>query len=323
MGPIAASAFSVVTFGEAMCLMRAEAGQLLRSARNFARSVAGAETNLAIGLARLGEPVGWFGRVGDDALGLGILDTLRAESVDVSRVITDPARSTGVLVRDSHAERRIQVVYARRESAGSALSPADLDPSYIASARLLHVTGITPALSSQAREATYAALAIAARSGVPVSFDPNIRRRLWPQASEMTAALAPVAAEAAIILAGLGEGQVLSGAQEPEDVAAHFLRQGAQMVILRLGADGSWGTDGARSWHGPAVPVQVSDPIGAGDAFNAGFLSAWLEGQDLPDAMAQGNLVAAMSLQTHGDYEGFPYRSDLSTPAHRMAEADR
>jgi 2-dehydro-3-deoxygluconokinase len=238
-------------------------------------------------------------------------------------VIVDPSRSTGVLVRDSHAERRIQVVYARRESAGSALSPADLDPEYLGSARLLHVTGITPALSSQAREATYAAIAIAANSGVPVSFDPNIRRRLWPGPSEMITALTPIVAGAAIILAGLGEGQVLSGAQAPEDIAKYFLGQGARIVVLRLGADGSWGTDGARSWHSPATPVQVCDPIGAGDAFNAGFLSAWLEGQDLPDAMAQGNRIAAMSLQSHGDYEGFPYRSDLTTSARTIADADR
>jgi 2-dehydro-3-deoxygluconokinase len=306
-----------------MCLMRAETGQPLRTARNFVRSVAGAESNLAIGLARLGEPVGWFGRVGDDGLGLGILDTLRAESVDVSRAIVDPSRSTGVLVRDTHAERRIQVVYARRESAGGALGPDDLDPAYLGSARLLHVTGITPALSSQAREATYAALAIAASNGIPVSFDPNIRRRLWRDPAEMISALAPIAEGAAIILAGLGEGQVLSGAQTHDDVAKYFLGHGARMVVLRLGAEGSWGTDGVRSWHSPATPVQVCDPIGAGDAFNAGFLSAWLDGCDLPDAMARGNQAAAMSLQSHGDYEGFPYRSDLTTPLDGVAEADR
>jgi 2-dehydro-3-deoxygluconokinase len=313
----------VVTFGEAMCLMRAEADQPLRGAQRFVRTVAGAESNLAIGLARLGERVGWLGRVGDDALGLGILDTLRGENVDVSRCVTDPTRPTGVLVRDSHAQRQIQVVYARSGSAGGQLGPADLDLPYLTSARLVHVTGITPALSPAAREATYAAVAAATAAGVPVCFDPNIRRRLWPSQDAAVAALRPIAAAAAIISAGLDEARALTGRTHRADVAAFFLADGARLVILRLGDKGAWGTDGTRSWHSPAAPVTVRDPIGAGDAFNAGFLAAWLSGGDPLLATDQGNLVAGLSVQVPGDYEGYPYLAELAARRLRLADADR
>lgn len=306
-----------------MALFRADPAEPLRTARRFSRSIAGAESNLAIGLCRLGCHAGWFGRVGDDPLGLGVLDALRGEGVDVSRAVVDDAGSTGVLVRDTHGERRIDVVYARLGSAGSRLSPADLDAGYLTSARVLHVTGITPALSETAREATAEAVRIAADAGVAVCFDPNLRRRLWPDMAEARRALLPLLERARIVLIGHAEATVLTG-QQGADAAGQWLADhGAETVAVKLGADGALGISEGRRYHGTALPVRPLDPIGAGDAFDAAFLCAWLRGADLRECIDEGNLAAGLSIQVSGDIEGLPYRRELDERRANNLEANR
>ena len=200
----------LVTFGESMGLLLTEPARPLRGAAGFARSIAGAESNVAVGLSRLGHPSGWFGRVGDDAFGLGILDALRREGVDVDRARVDPEAPTGLLIRDRHPQRRIQVLYYRHGSAGSRLGPGDVDEGYIAGARVLHVTGITPALSDSCLEGVRAAMDGARRRGVTVCFDPNLRLRLW-SAQRAAATIEPLLASADIVLTGDGETEKLSG----------------------------------------------------------------------------------------------------------------
>jgi 2-dehydro-3-deoxygluconokinase len=313
----------VVTFGESMALFRADPGESLRTARRFSRSIAGAESNLAIGLSRLGCQAGWFGRVGDDPLGLGILDTLRGEGVDVSRAIVDDAASTGVLVRDTHGERRIDVVYARLGSAGGRLSPADLDKDYLTSARVLHVTGITPALSPTAREATGEAVRLAAGAGVTVCFDPNLRRRLWPGMVQARRTLLPLLEHARVVLVGHAEATALTGEETAEAAGRWFLGHGAVTVAVKLGADGALGIQDGRSYHAAALPVHPVDPIGAGDAFDAAFLAAWLRGADLPECLEDGNLAAGLSIQVSGDIEGLPYRREMDERRANNLETNR
>jgi 2-dehydro-3-deoxygluconokinase len=313
----------VVTFGESMALFRADPAEPLRTARRFSRSIAGAESNLAIGLRRLGCSAGWFGRVGDDPLGLGILGTLRAEDVDVSRAIVDDAAPTGLLVRDTHAERRIDVVYARLGSAGSRLSPSDLDRDYLISARVLHVTGITPALSPTARAATAEAVRIAAEAGVAVSFDPNLRRRLWPDMATARRALLPLIESSQIVLLGHAEATLLTGQETPVAAGQWLADHGVTTVAVKLGADGAVGFGGGQSYHGQALAVHPADPIGAGDAFDAAFLCAWLRGADLPECVDEGNLAAGLSIQVCGDIEGLPYRREMDERRANNLEANR
>jgi 2-dehydro-3-deoxygluconokinase len=313
----------VVTFGESMALFRADPGESLRTARRFSRSIAGAESNLAIGLCRLGCPAGWFGRVGNDPLGLGILDTLRGEGVDVSRAAVDDAGSTGVLVRDTHGERRIDVVYARQGSAASRLSVSDLDQDYLTSARVLHVTGITPALSPTAREATAEAVRLAAEADVTVCFDPNLRRRLWPGMAEARRALLPLLERAQIVLVGHAEATVLTGQETAEAAGRWLADHGAVTVAVKLGADGALGIREGRSYRGPALSVRPVDPIGAGDAFDAGFLAAWLRGADLAECVDDGNLAAGLSIQVSGDVEGLPYRREMDERRANNLETNR
>jgi 2-dehydro-3-deoxygluconokinase len=306
-----------------MALFRAEPGEPLRTARRFVRSVAGAESNLAIGLSRLGCDTGWFGRVGDDPLGLSILDALRGEGVDISRAVVDDAAPTGVLVRDTHAERRIEVAYARSGSAGSRLSPADLDAHYLTSAAILHVTGITPALSPSALEATTEAVGLASDAGVAVSFDPNIRRRLWPDPDQARRVLLLLAERARIVLLGQAEAVLLTGQEEPIEAAKWLADRGVETVAVKLGSGGALGFSDGASYHGPALPVHPVDPIGAGDAFDAAFLWARLQGADMPGCVDEGNLAAGLSIQACGDIEGLPYRREMEERRANNLETNR
>ncbi|MGH3320444.1 MAG: sugar kinase [Streptosporangiaceae bacterium] len=299
-GP-ATGPLDVVTFGEAMVLLLAEPGVPLRAAATYRRSVAGAESNVACGLARLGHRVGWFGRVGADPFGDIVLATLRADGVDVSRVRVDGGSPTGLLVRDCHGERAIDVLYYRSGSAGGRLSPGDLDSSYIAAGRVLHLSGITALLGADARATSRAAVETARAAGVPVSFDPNVRRKLAPPA-HAAELLRPLAAGADVVFATADEVALLAG----EDGPGWFLDRGAGLVVVKEGVRGAYATDGARTWRRPATAVAPADPVGAGDGFAAGFLSAWLRGHRVDRCLIEAGLVAAMVVQVATDLDGLP-----------------
>src|SRR5919201_131516 len=169
----------VVTLGETMVLLLAEQPGPMREATTFRRHIAGAESNVAVGLSRLGHVSGWVSRVGDDEFGRAVVFRIRGEGVDTSRVMTDPEAPTGLVIRERREVGPVEQVYYRRGSAASRLSPDDVDAAYIAQASFLHLTGITPALSATCREAVFAAAEIAAEAGVRVVLDPNYRSKLW------------------------------------------------------------------------------------------------------------------------------------------------
>jgi 2-dehydro-3-deoxygluconokinase len=300
-----------VTFGETMALLHGEPSVPLTQTTSFNRSTAGAESNVAIGLARLGHQVGWFGRVGDDAFGAAILAALRGDSVDVSRARVDAEAPTGLLIRDSHPQRRISVLYYRDGSAGSRLAPDDVDADYIASARILHVTGITPALSATALAATEEAVEIAKQHGRHVSLDPNLRLRLWSP-SQAATVLRRLAKHADTVLVGHHEAELLCERQDPRAVADWFgAGADGKVVVVKQGAAGAWATDGDQEWHAPAPSVTVVDPVGAGDAFDAGYLSGVLDGQQIEAALERACAAGALAVQAPGDTEGLPHRADL------------
>lgn len=169
----------LITFGETMILFNPDNRGPLRYVHTFHKSIAGAESNVAIALARLGHSVGWFSKLGDDEFGRYIMSIIRGEGVDVSRVKKDSNNSTGLIFKERFAHVNPNVYYYRKNSAASTLNVDDLDDKYIQRARILHITGITPALSKSAKEATLKAIDIAKEKGVAISFDPNIRLKLW------------------------------------------------------------------------------------------------------------------------------------------------
>src|SRR5439155_27392147 len=296
----------VVTFGETMVLFAAVEQGPLRFATTFTRHAAGTETNFAIGLARLGHQVGWFSRVGDDEFGQFIVNTVRGEGVDTSRVIVDPQAPTGVLFKEKRELGARRIVYYRRGSAASRLAPGDLDGDYIGQARYLHLTGITPALSETARAAVFAAAELARARGVRVSFDPNLRLRLWTrdQARATLRALLPLCD---LVLPGLDEAELLVGQSDPERAADAIRALGPSTVVVKLGPEGGLAVAPEGRVRAPGVRLErIVDPVGAGDGFAAGFICGQLRGLDLVESLKIANTVGAFATTVVGDVEGLP-----------------
>jgi 2-dehydro-3-deoxygluconokinase len=300
----------VVTLGEAMRLLLAEPGVALRRAHTFTSSVAGAETNVAVGLARLGHRVRWLSRVGDDPSGASILATLRADDVDVSRVEVDPGGFTGFLVRDTET-----VEYHRSGSAASHLSAAYVREAGLDGARLVHVSGITAMLSPDAREAVEALFTLARASGAWVSFDPNVRLKLG-SADRWRETVGPLLSRADLVFAGEDELELLG--QTPDALLAGR----AQTVVVKQRDKIARAVTADGSWAQPSLVTRVVDPVGAGDALTAGYLSSWLRGAKPAEALRAGAACAALVVGTRTDLEGLPGQGEL-TKALIGTEVDR
>jgi len=308
------SGLDVLTAGEALVLLAAQAPGPLEDVEQFRRFCAGAELNVAIGLARLGLRVGYLSRVGDDAFGRALLGAMRREGLSPEFVAVDRARSTGFMLKslaDDGADPAID--YYRRGSAASAMEPADLARAPAAGARHVHLTGILPALSDGCRDLAFALAGTGRAQGARISFDPNLRPRLWASRDEMVATVNALAAQADVVLPGLAEGRLLTGHQSAEDIAAFYLAAGASAVVVKLGAQGAFCADrGGLRAHVPGVPVpRVVDTVGAGDGFAVGVVSGLLEGLPLVAAVRRGNAVGARVVQFPGDSDGLPTREEL------------
>lgn len=307
----------VVTLGETMILFLAETIGPLREATTFRRYVAGAETNVATGLCRLGHTVGWISRLSDDELGRTVAFRLRGEGVDISRAKIDPEAPTGLMVRERRELGPIDVIYYRRGSAASRLSPADLDADYIANARYLHLTGITPALSASCRETAFAAAAIAREAGVPVVLDPNLRFKLWSR-EEARATLRDLATHADILLPGADEAEFLTGESDPEAAARALLAHAPSLslVVVKLGPEGALAVTREGILRAPATPLpRVIDPVGAGDAWAAGFYAGNLRGLDLAATLSLANRCGAWATTAPGDADVFPRWEEVASAA--------
>ena len=310
----------VVLLGEALVAFLAADGLPLRDATTYRRAVVGAELNVATGLVRLGHDVLFCGRTGTDALGRVVQDALRARGVG-SALVTDAA-PTGVLVRDVSGSRPVEVGYVRAGSAGSRLSEPDLPARALEQARLLHLSGITATLSDSANGACRAAVERVRAHGGAVSFDPNLRRSLM-DLDGARQQLLPVLGQTSLLLAGSDELEWLSGRADAADGTEWALDQGVALVVVKDGARGARADDGTRTWSVPARAVATADPVGAGDAFAVGLLSALLRGSGVEQALTEGAAVASLVVATPGDAEGLPDRALLDRllasdePVHR------
>ena len=303
----------VITFGESMVLFAAEQPGALMASDRFGRHLAGAETNVAIGLARLGLRTGWVSRLGTDVFGDFVLERVQAEGVHCGQVLRDAQRPTGFMLKSrENADGDPQVAYFRRGSAASALSVNDFDKALFSSARHLHATGITPALSPSCSHLAFYAMNFMRAMRRTVSFDPNLRPGLWRSREQMVDEVNRLAALADWVMPGLEEGRLLTGHRQPADIAAFYLGRGARAVVVKLGAEGAYFRTEHAAAHVAGVPVRkVIDTVGAGDGFAAGVLSARLEGLDWPDALARGNWIGARALQSAGDMDALPHRDEL------------
>lgn len=299
----------VVTFGEALVAIRSH-GRLALQAPMQA-SPAGAELNVAIGVARLGHTSAWVGVVGSDPGGDLVARTLRAENVDTSWVRCEAFAATGCMLVDMPTALPPIVTYHRRGSAGSRITPEDVAPLSRLAARIWHLSGITPALSNSAHAATVAALDGARTTTALVSFDVNYRSKLWDRATA-AAALAPLARRADIVIASEDELDLIADGEDETARVARLLDAGVREVIVKRGIDGAtlFTLDGALSV--PAYPVTQVNSIGAGDAFTAGYLSGVLDDLPAEQRLKRGARSGALAVSGAGDWEQAPTRADLA-----------
>lgn len=307
----------VVTVGESMVLFQPMQEGSLAYVPLFTRTIAGAESNVAIALTRLGIKTRWISRVGKDPFGDAIISTLAGEGVDTSLVIRDGSAPTSVFFKEYKGYGDPNVYYYRQNSAASRLSVEDVSENWFKGARLLHVTGITPALGSNARDMVMKTMKLARKMGLVVSFDPNIRRKLWSEttARKTLLSLVPLCD---IFLPGLEEAEFLLGARSIDDYGSCFLEMGAKVVALKLGTAGSKAFIQDAAVKADSYPAdRVLDTVGAGDAFAAGFLSTLLDENAMLDevtrlkdllkpALERANLMGSLAVRYRGDWEGYP-----------------
>jgi sugar/nucleoside kinase (ribokinase family) len=309
----------VVTFGEAMMLLVADQPGPLEAAQAFSKRTAGAETNVAIGLARLGLNVAWCSRLGTDSMGRYLLQSIKAEGIDCSHVVSDAAQRTGFMIKG-----RVQgggdpeVEYHRKGSAASLFQPVDIDIPWLVGARHLHATGIFAALSENCLAVSVASMEAMRQQGKTVSFDPNLRPSLWASESLMRQTINSLAFRADWVLPGIEEGKLLTGRDSPEEISRFYLDAGVPLVVIKLGADGAYWASAQEAAYVPGFAVEkVIDTVGAGDGFAAGVISGMLEGLGVNEAVRRGAWIGARAVQVLGDTEGLPTRAQLDAFFHQ------
>jgi 2-dehydro-3-deoxygluconokinase len=299
----------VVCIGETMAALAPTPPAPLDSAEDLRLTVAGAESNVAMYLADLGRPVSWISALGDDAFGRRVLTAVAAAGVDVGGVRSDPARPTGLLVKDPGRERT-RVHYYRSGSAASALGPEVLDDERVRSAAVVHLSGITPALSPACRDLVERALAApAGRRPYAVSFDVNHRPALWRDGTAAMV-LRELADRADIVFVGLDEAQDLWGA-DLEPAGVRRLLAGPRILVVKDGGLAAHAFHDDEVCTVPALPTDVVEPVGAGDAFAAGFLAGLLRGERMRRALRLGHITAASALRVTGDHGPLPDRAGI------------
>lgn len=304
----------IVTIGETMAAFTPGSTGFLRYVRDYEMRIAGAESNLAIGASKLGHSAGWVSSLGKDEFGEFVRNSIRAEGVDTGGVVFDPEHRTGIMFKQVRSASETSVFYYRENSAASHMAPGMLDEAYLAEARIVHLTGITPVLGDSCRETVEAAMDVAARHKRMISFDPNIRRKLWKD-RDFVPMLRDMMFRAQIVLLGVDEAQTLLGTSEPRRIMDLLFEKGAAMhVAVKDGADGAhvgsvcnMQAGGAGTYvRIPAFPCSCIDPVGAGDAFNAAFLCGILEEKDIGECGRMGAVAGALATETYGDTEGYP-----------------
>lgn len=306
---------SFVTLGEAMAMFVAKTPGPLADIEEFHRSLAGAEVNVAIGMARLGFEACYISKVGKDSFGQFICQAIRKENIRTDWISTSTSHPTGFMLKSNVTDGSDpKVEYFRKNSAASTLSTTDIDENLFKAGTHLHLTGISIAVSSTMREATKHALNLAKEQDCSVSFDTNLRPTLWPDQATMVATINEFAFASDIVLPGIEEGKILAGSDQPEMIADFYLQHGVKTVIVKLGSKGAYfKTSSGESGTVAGFPVaKVVDTVGAGDSFAVGVISALLEGKTMEQAARRGNLLGSLTVQVRGDSEGLPTRAALN-----------
>lgn len=294
-------ALQVITFGETMALFMPTHTEGLERAELLSQGFGGAESNVAIGLSRLGVEVGWFSRLGNDPFGHRIYKTIRGEGVDVSRVKFDETAPTGMMFREK-VMGKVAVHFRRKHSAASHMTVTDVDAEYIKQAHILHITGIMPALSDSCREAIFAAVKMAKEAGVKICFDPNLRLKLW-SLEEARPIIFALAQQADYFMPGYDELKLLYATDDEEAIFAELAQYKATCIVKGVGDYNVIFENGQKTLVPFYKAERVIDTVGAGDAFCAGFLAGVAKGLSYEQAVKIASINGSLAVQTVGDWE--------------------
>ena len=269
-----------ILFGEPMALLIADTTGPLEEVEHFTRAMSGAEVNVSIGLSRLGHPVEYLTRLGDDPFGHYIANALKKNEIGTSLVTYDDVYRTGIQLKNRVTDGSDPYApYYRKGSAASHITISEIDAIDLTDVELVHVTGIPPALSQSARKATF---------------------RLM------------LAAKADVVLPGIGECKILAGTEDKKEAADFYQKLGVKTVIIKDGSKGAYVQTANENYDVAGYKVEkVVDTVGAGDGFAVGVLSGILEGLDLKDSVKRGNAIGAIQVMNIGDNEGLPTPKEL------------
>jgi sugar/nucleoside kinase (ribokinase family) len=302
---------SVLTFGEAL-VGYGSVEDNLRTATQFIRFPGGADLNVAVGLRRLGVRTTWASVLGEDAHGDYLADAV--DQLGITALVRRAAGPTALMFKAGGASGDPEVLQVRHQTAFAQHADVLLTVDVLTFDGInhLHLTGIVLGISPIVRTTSLALLEAAISSGASVSFDPNLRLNLWPDRDEMRTVVNTFAAQATVVMPGLGEGRLLTGYDDPDAIAKAYLDAGTREVVIKLGAEGAqaWTVDGTTA-HSRAFAVTPVDTVGAGDGFAAGYLAAFLAGGSLQERVDQAAAVGALATTRRGDLEAMPHREEV------------
>jgi len=302
----------ILLIGEPMALLIADTIGSLEDVPSFTRKLAGAEVNVCIGLTRLGHDATYVTRLGRDPFGNYIVKTLDQEGISTDFITLDDEYLTGMMLKGKVETGDPHIAYYRKGSAASKMTPEQIDAIDLSAFDLIHITGILPALSKECLAATTHLMERAKKAKITVSFDPNLRPALWENKEVMITTINNLAKLADIVLPGIEEGIILTGSDDPAQIADFYQNLGAKQVVVKLGADGAYARDGKTSTVIPGYKVEkVIDTVGAGDGFATGIISGIVEGLPLNEATHRANAIGSIQVQHPGDNEGLPTREEL------------
>lgn len=301
----------VITIGDAMVAMCPKEKGPILFCNTFERKIGGAELNVAIGCARLGLKSGWISRLGQDDFGKYILKTVRGEGIDTSQIELVEGYQTSVYFREVMANGDSRSFYYREKSPTSTMTAESLDENYFRNSKVLHITGVFPSINDNNKEILLKAVELAKKNNLLISFDPNIRLKMWTK-SQAREFINKFLSEVDILLVGDEEISILIDEEDTNEAIKKFHDMGIDKVVVKRGAKGAIGSDGSNIYDVAAIkPKALIDTVGAGDGFAAGFLSAYLKGDSFEESIEFANAVGSLVVGIEGDNEGLPYYEDV------------
>jgi len=304
---------NILNIGEPMGLFVANEVGDASEIENFTRYSAGAEMNVAIGVSRLGLNSFYASAIGNDPMGRYIEKVLQREKVHTNYLLVSETELTGFMLKEKTLQGDPKVYYYRKGSAASKLSVDDIKEMDITKFDHIHFSGVYLAVSEQSREVSYYLAKKAKEHKIFTTFDPNLRPRLWKSEKDMIDTTNDFAKFASLVLPGISEGKILMGSEDPEKIADFYINNGANCVIIKLGAEGAY----FKEKSGPSQIVKgfkvenIVDTVGAGDGFAVGIIYGLVNNFDMVKTVQCGNAIGAIQLGSASDNEGLPTVKEL------------